>query len=70
MSQPNATIKLNLSELNVLLKSLKNTGMDKSDLFLFIDNTINKLEDMKQEQLDKDIQEVTNGFCQPGVNCE
>ena len=29
MSQPNATIKLNLSELNVLLKSLKNTGMIK-----------------------------------------
>jgi len=70
MSQPNATIKLNLSELSVLLKSLRTAGMDKSDLFLFIDNTINKLEDMKQEQLDKDIHEVTNGFCQPGVNCE
>ena len=41
-----------------------------TELQLFMEETIQKLHEMKQRQIDEDLQQVTNGFCAPGVNCE
>jgi len=66
MSEPNATLKLNLSEL----ETISNALVKDTELQLFMEETIQKLHEMKQEQIDEDLQKVTNGFCAPGVNCE
>ena len=66
MSEPNATLKLNLSELEIISNAL----VKDTELQLFMKETIQKLHEMKQKQIDEDLQQVTNGFCAPGVNCE
>lgn len=66
MSEPNATLKLNLSEL----ETISNALVKDTELQLFMEETIEKLHEMKQKQIDEDLQQVTNGFCAPGVNCE
>jgi hypothetical protein len=66
MSEPNATLKLNLSEL----ETISNALVKDTELQLFMEETIQKLHEMKQKQIDDDLQQVTNGFCAPGVNCE
>lgn len=66
MSEPNATLKLNLSEL----ETISNALVKDTELQLFMKETIQKLHEMKQRQIDEDLQQVTNGFCAPGVNCE
>tara|TARA_B100001939_G_C16617702_1_gene477850 strand:- start:313 stop:513 length:201 start_codon:yes stop_codon:yes gene_type:complete len=66
MSEPNATLKLNLSEL----ETISNALVKDTELQLFMEETIQKLHEMKQRQIDEDLQQVTNGFCAPGVNCE
>ena len=66
MSEPNATLKLNLSEL----ETISNALIKDTELQLFMEETIQKLHEMKQRQIDEDLQQVTNGFCAPGVNCE
>ena len=66
MIEPNATLKLNLSEL----ETISNALVKDTELQLFMEETIQKLHEMKQEQIDEDLQQVTNGFCAPGVNCE
>jgi hypothetical protein len=66
MSEPNATLKLNLSEL----ETISNALVKDTELQLFMEETIQKLHEMKQKQIDEDLQQVTNGFCAPGVNCE
>jgi len=66
MIEPNATLKLNLSEL----ETISNALVKDTELQLFMEETIQKLHEMKQEQIDEDLQKVINGFCAPGVNCE
>jgi hypothetical protein len=66
MIEPNATLKLNLSEL----ETISNALVKDTELQLFMEETIQKLHEMKQKQIDEDLQQVTNGFCAPGVNCE
>ena len=66
MNEPNATLKLNLSEL----ETISNALVKDTELQLFMKETIQKLHEMKQKQIDEDLQQVTNGFCAPGVNCE
>ena len=66
MIEPNATLKLNLSELEIISNAL----VKDTKLQLFMEETIQKLHEMKQRQIDDDLQQVTNGFCAPGVNCE
>lgn len=66
MNEPNATLKLKLSELEIINNAL----VKDTELQLFMEKTIQKLHEMKQRQIDEDLQQVTNGFCAPGVNCE
>lgn len=66
MNEPNATLKLKLSELEIINNAL----VKDTELQLFMEETIQKLHEMKQRQIDEDLQQVTNGFCEPGVNCE
>ena len=66
MNEPNATLKLKLSELEIINNAL----VKDTELQLFMEKTIQKLHEMKQKQIDEDLQQVTNGFCAPGVNCE
>ncbi len=66
MSEPNATLTLNVSKL----KQINNAYVKNTKLQLFMEETIQKLHEMKQKQIDEDLQQVTNGFCAPGVNCE
>lgn len=66
MNEPNATLKLKLSELEIINNAL----VKDTELQLFMEETIQKLHEMKQRQIDEDLQQVTNGYCAPGVNCE
>lgn len=60
-----AVVRLSKQELWILCNELKN-----KDLSDFFGNLYNKLEEMKQEQIDIETKARGVDFCEPGVNCE
>lgn len=64
--EPTADIRITLSEIKIIRKSLEKD----TDLQVFFYKQEQDLEKLKQKQIDELTQQVTPNFCEPGVNCE